>query len=248
MEPAGAALATEKPPETVVGERKQVTVMFVDIVGSMDLAESLDSEYWRGLLARFFVIVSEAVEGLGGTIDKFTGDGVMAPFGAPVSQEDHARRACLAALELHGSLAPLAAELAGEGVELAIRVGLNSGEVIVGEIGEQGQMQYAAIGHTVGLAQRMESLAPPGSTTLSASIAGLVRGEFELGELGEFAVFRPLSYRVLAEALLAGEDASETVAAQEALENARAAVEATGAHGELPFIERARKKLIPASA
>jgi class 3 adenylate cyclase/tetratricopeptide (TPR) repeat protein len=188
MEPAGAASATEKVPDTVVGERKQVTVMFVDIVGSMDLAESLDSEYWRGLLTRFFAIVTEAVQRLEGTIDKFTGDGVMALFGAPVSQEDHARRACLAALELHGSLAPLAAELAGEGVELAIRVGLNSGEVIVGEIGEQGQMEYAAIGHTVGLAQRMESLAPPGSTTLSARTAGLVSGEFELGELGEFEV------------------------------------------------------------
>jgi adenylate cyclase len=154
----------------------------------MDLAERLDPERWRGLLDRFFVIVSEAVQGLGGTIDKFTGDGVMAIFGAPVSQEDHARRGCLAALGLHASLAPLAVELAGEGVELVIRVGLNSGEVIVGEIGEQGQMEYAAIGHTVGLAQRMESLAPPGSTTLSARTAGLVRGEFELGELGEFEV------------------------------------------------------------
>jgi len=188
MEPAGAASATEKVPDTVVGERKQVTVMFVDIVGSMDLAESLDSEYWRGLLTRFFAIVTEAVQRLEGTIDKFTGDGVMALFGAPVSQEDHARRACLAALELHGSLAPLAAELAGEGVELAIRVGLNSGEVIVGEIGEGGQMDYTAIGHTVGVAQRMESLAPAGSTTLSARTAGLVRGEFDLGDLGEFAV------------------------------------------------------------
>jgi adenylate cyclase len=173
---------------SIEGERKQVTVMFVDIVRSMDLAERLDPERWRGLLDRFFVIVSEAVQGLEGTIDKFTGDGVMAIFGAPVSQEDHARRACLAALELHSSLAPLAADLAGEGVELAIRVGLNSGEVIVGEIGEQGQMEYAAIGHTVGLAQRMESLAPPGSTTLSARTAGLVSGEFELGELGEFEV------------------------------------------------------------
>jgi class 3 adenylate cyclase/tetratricopeptide (TPR) repeat protein len=173
---------------SIEGERKQVTVMFVDIVGSMDLAERLDPERWRGLLDRFFAIASEAVQGLGGTIDKFTGDGVMALFGAPVSQEDHARRACLAALELHGSLALLATELAGEGVELAIRVGLNSGEVIVGEIGEQGQMEYAAIGHTVGLAQRIESLAPAGSTTLSARTAGLVSGEFELGELGEFEV------------------------------------------------------------
>jgi adenylate cyclase len=185
VELTGANLAQ---PETIEGERKQVTVMFVDIVGSMDLAERLDPERWRRMLDRFFVIVSEAVQGVQGTIDKFTGDGVMALFGAPVSHEDHARRACLAALGLHASLAPLAAELAGEGVELAIRVGLNSGEVIVGEIGEQGQMEYAAIGHTVGLAQRMESLAPAGSTTLSGATASLVAGEFELGELGEFEV------------------------------------------------------------
>jgi class 3 adenylate cyclase/tetratricopeptide (TPR) repeat protein len=172
----------------IEGERKQVTVMFVDIVGSMDLAERLDPERWRGLLDRFFALASDAVHSVAGTIDKFTGDGVMALFGAPVSHEDHARRACLAALELHASLAPLTGELAGEGVALAIRVGLNSGEVIVGEIGEQGQMEYAAIGHTVGLAQRMESLAPAGSTALSAATAGLVAGEFELSEQGEFEV------------------------------------------------------------
>jgi class 3 adenylate cyclase/tetratricopeptide (TPR) repeat protein len=229
MGPAGAASETEKAPDTVVGERKQVTVMFVDIVGSMDLAERLDPERWRGLLDRFFVIVSEAVQGLEGTIDKFTGDGVMALFGAPVSQEDHARRGCLAALGLHASLAPLASELTGEGVELAIRVGLNSGEVIVGEIGEQGQMEYAAIGHTVGLAQRMESLAPPGSTTLSAGTAGLVRGEFELGELGEFAVKgSSLSQRVFE---LLGKSSS------------RDRVEAAGARGGLSrFVGREREQ------
>jgi adenylate cyclase len=190
IEPASvtAAETSGKQAEAVLGERKQVTIMFVDIVSSMDLAESLDSEYWRGLLARFFAISSRAVERLEGTIDKFTGDGVMALFGAPVSQEDHALRACLAALELHASLASLVGELAGEGVELAIRVGLNSGEVIVGEIGEGGEMDYTAIGHTVGLAQRMESLAAPGSTALSARTARLVSGEFELGDLGEFEV------------------------------------------------------------
>jgi class 3 adenylate cyclase/tetratricopeptide (TPR) repeat protein len=190
VEPASvtAAETSGKQAEAVVGERKQVTVMFVDIVGSMDLAESLDSEYWRGLLARFFAIASRAVERLEGTIDKFTGDGVMALFGTPVSQEDHALRACLAALELHASLASLVGELAGEGVELAIRVGLNSGEVIVGEIGEGGEMDYTAIGHTVGLAQRIESLAAPGTTALSARTARLVSGELELGDLGEFEV------------------------------------------------------------
>lgn len=174
--------------EPIEGERKQVTVMFVDIVGSMDLAEALDPERWRGLLDRFFAIISEAVHSVEGTIDKFTGDGVMAIFGAPVSHEDHARRACLAALQVHGSLAPLVRDLGDEGVELSIRLGLNSGEVIVGEIGDEGQMGYTAIGHTVGLAQRMESLAPAGCTALSAATASLIPGEFDLRELGEFEV------------------------------------------------------------
>lgn len=172
----------------VEGERKQVTVMFVDVVGSMGLAERLDPERWRELMDRFFVIVSRAVHGVEGTINQFTGDGVSALFGAPVAHEDHARRACLAALELHSTLTPLRAELSGEGMEFEIRVGLNSGEVIVGEIGDRGQMDYTAIGHTIGLAQRMESLAPAGSTALTAATAGLVRGEFELRELGDFEV------------------------------------------------------------
>ena len=203
--------------------------MFVDIVGSMDLAERLDPERWRGLLDRFFVIVSEAVLELGGTIDKFTGGGVMAIFGAPVSQEDHARRGCLAALGLHASLAPLAVELAGEGVELAIRVGLNSGEVIVGEIGDQGQMEFAAIGHSVGLAQRMESLAPAGATTLSARTAGLVRGEFELGELGEFEV--------------KGSSVPQRVFELLGRASSRDRVEAAGAHGGLSrFVGRDRER------
>jgi class 3 adenylate cyclase/tetratricopeptide (TPR) repeat protein len=172
----------------IEGERKQVTVVFVDIVDSMDLAETLDSEHWRGLLDRFFAIVSDAVHSVGGTIDKFTGDGVMALFGAPVSHEDHARRACLAALGVHASLAPLAADLARDGIPFAVRVGLNSGEVIVGKIGDGGRMSYTAIGHTVGLAQRMESLASAGSTALTSATASLVPGEFALSELGEFKV------------------------------------------------------------
>jgi class 3 adenylate cyclase/tetratricopeptide (TPR) repeat protein len=224
--------ATEERPNapgSIEGERKQVTVMFVDIVGSMDLAERLDPERWRGLMDRFFVIVSETVQRLEGTIDKFTGDGVMALFGAPISQEDHARRACLASLGLHASLAPLAAELVGEGVELAIRVGLNSGEVIVGEIGVQGQMEYAAIGHTVGLAQRMESLAAVGSTALTAATAGLVAGEFELGELGEFEV--------------KGSSVSQRVFQLLGKAPSRDRVEAAGARGGLSrFVGRDRER------
>lgn len=179
---------TTAPHEPLEGEHKQVTVMFVDIVSSMDLAERLDPERWREVLDRFLVLASAAVQGVQGTTDKFTGDGMMALFGAPVSHEDHARRGCLAALALHTSLESLADELAVDGVELAIRVGLNSGQVIVGDIGDEGKMDYTAIGHTVGLAQRMQTLAPAGSTALSAATGALVAGEFDVRELGEFQI------------------------------------------------------------
>lgn len=161
----------------VEGESKQVTVMFVDIVGSMSLCERLGADVWRTLLERFFVLASEAVHTVDGTVDKFTGDGIMAIFGAPIGHEDHARRACVAALQLHAGLAPFAAEL--QGPELKVRVGLNSGEVVVGSIGDDLRMDYTAIGHTVGVAARMEPLAPPGSTAISATTETLVRGEFE---------------------------------------------------------------------
>jgi adenylate cyclase len=97
-----------------------------------------------------------------GMVDKFTGDGIMALFGAPTALEDHARRACYAGLEMQRAVAAYAAELKeAEGIELALRVGINSGEVIVGDIATAERFTYTAIGHTVGLAQRMESLAQP---------------------------------------------------------------------------------------
>jgi class 3 adenylate cyclase/tetratricopeptide (TPR) repeat protein len=173
----------------IEGERKQITVMFTDIVGSMELGGSLDTERWREMLDRFLAITSHAVHEVEGTVHQFTGDGVMALFGAPLAHEDHARRACLAALQLKRAMGPFAEELAhGDGVEFQIRCGLNSGEVIVGSIGDDLQMEYASIGNTNGLAKRMESLAPAGSTAVSASTAALIEGQFELRELGEFEV------------------------------------------------------------
>ncbi|MCA1843860.1 MAG: AAA family ATPase, partial [Actinobacteria bacterium] len=124
-----------------------------------------------------------------GTVNQFTGDGLLAVFGAPLAHEDHARRACLAVLEIHRDVAGLAAELARrDEVEFAIRCGLNSGEVIVGLIGDDLQLDFVPIGHTTALGKRIESLAPPGSTALSASTAALIEGEFELRDLGEFEV------------------------------------------------------------
>jgi class 3 adenylate cyclase/tetratricopeptide (TPR) repeat protein len=161
------------------GERKQVTVLFADVAGSMDLAERVDAEDWAALMDRFFRVLSEGVVRFGGTVDKFTGDGIMAIFGAPRSYEDHARRACAAALALRAATTELG---------LAVRLGLNSGEAVVGGIGDEGQLEYTALGHTVGLAQRMESLAEPGTAFLTESTARLVRSHFSLRDLGFVAV------------------------------------------------------------
>ncbi len=155
-------------------EFKQVTVLFADVVRSMDIAAAVGAERLREIMAGLVDRAAAVVRRYGGTVDKFTGDGIMALFGAPLALEDHAIRACRTALEIHTAVADLVGEVARrDGVELRLRVGLNSGEVIAGEIGS-GAAGYTAIGEQVGLAQRMESVAPPGGVMLSASTARLV--------------------------------------------------------------------------
>ncbi len=171
------------------GERKQVTVLFADVTGSMDLAERIDAEAWTRIMNRFFAILSDGVHRFEGTVDKFTGDGIMAIFGAPIAHEDHAQRACYAALHLRDQLAEYAAELRRtQSLNFSVRMGLNSGEVVVGTIGEDLAMEYTAVGHTVGLAQRMESLAEPGKIYVAQDAASLVGGYLALNDLGEFHV------------------------------------------------------------
>ncbi len=171
------------------GERKQVTVLFADVKGSMELAEQLDPEEWHTILDRFFAILTDGVHRFEGTVNQYTGDGIMALFGAPIAHEDHAQRACYAALHLRDEIARYATEVKREhGVGFSTRMGLNSGEVVVGAIGDDLRMDYTAQGHTVGLAQRMESLAEPNSCYLTASAAGLAGGYFKLDDLGEFRV------------------------------------------------------------
>jgi class 3 adenylate cyclase/tetratricopeptide (TPR) repeat protein len=173
----------------IEGERKQVTVMYTDIVGSMQLTDLLDSERWGFVLDRFLAIAARAVHTFEGTVNQFTGDGLMAVFGAPLAHEDHARRACLAVLALQRDVAELAAEVARvDEAEFAIRCGLNSGEVVVGAIGDDVHMDFVPIGNTTALGKRIESLAPVGSVAISGSTAALVDGEFVLRELGEFVV------------------------------------------------------------
>ncbi len=169
-------------PATTPAEYKQVTVLFADVVHSMDIAAAVGSERLREIMTELVEFSATVVRRYGGTVDKFTGDGIMAVFGAPVALEDHAFRACLAALAIQAEAAKLASEVeARDGIALQLRVGLNSGQVIAGEIGS-GALGYTAVGEQVGMAQRMESVAPSGGVMLSASTARLVEGTAALGE------------------------------------------------------------------
>jgi adenylate cyclase len=163
-------------------EYKQVTVLFADVVHSMDIAAAVGSERLRELMSELLDRFSVVVQRYGGTVNQFTGDGIMAVFGAPRALEDHASRACLAASDIQKQAQELAADVQRrDGINLRLRVGLNSGEVIAGEIGSRGH-SYTTVGDQVGMAQRMESVAPAGGVMLSESTARLVEGVAELGE------------------------------------------------------------------
>jgi adenylate cyclase len=169
-------------PAIRTAEYKQVTVLFADVVRSMDIAAAVGPERLREIMADLANRCAAVVQRYGGTVDKFTGDGIMAVFGAPVALEDHALRACLSALGIQDETKRLAVDVqARDDADLQLRVGLNSGEVIAGEIGS-GPFGYTAIGEQVGMAQRMESVAPPGGVMLSASTARLVEGAAALGQ------------------------------------------------------------------
>ena len=151
-------------------------MLFADVVHSMDIAAAVGAERLREIMAELVDRAAMVVQHFGGTIGSFTGDGIMAVFGAPVALEDHAARACLTALGVQEHAKQMAVDVQErDGVELRLRVGLNSGQVITGEIGS-GSFGYTAIGEQVGLAQRMESVAPPGGVMISASTARLVAG------------------------------------------------------------------------
>ena len=198
MEPAGAvcrACRTELrhgarfcdacgTPAPEAGERpefKQVTVLFADVVNSLAIASTVGAERLREIMADVFGRAATITRRYGGTVDKFTGDGIMALFGAPVALEDHAFRACLAALDIQEQIEQLADDVQRrDGVVLRLRVGLNSGRVIAGEISSDARA-YTAVGEQVGLAQRMESVAPPGGVMLSESTARLVEHATVLG-------------------------------------------------------------------
>ena len=171
------------------GERKQVTVLFADLKGSMELLADRDPEDARKLLDPVIEHMMEAVHRYEGTVNQVMGDGIMALFGAPLAHEDHALRACYAALRMQETVKQYAEDVArSKGVRVQIRVGLNSGEVVVRAIGSDLNMDYTAVGQTTHLAARMEQLAVPGTIVLAPATLQLVEGYVQVEPRGSFAV------------------------------------------------------------
>src|SRR3984893_3526281 len=210
-------------------EYKQVTVLFAGVVHSMDIAAAVRAERLREIMAELVNRAAVVVQRFGGTVAQFTGDGIMAVFGAPVALEDHAVRACLAALGIQEEAQRLAAEFQDrDGIDLRLRVGLNSGQVIAGEFGS-GSFGYTAIGAQVGMAQRMESVAPSGGVMLSASTARLVEGSAALGE-AQLVQIKGADEPVRAHRLLGIGERHQAVG--------RAESDLVGRRGEMSAVER----------
>jgi class 3 adenylate cyclase/tetratricopeptide (TPR) repeat protein len=171
------------------GERKHVTVLFADLKGSMELLADRDPEEARKLLDPVLERMMEAVHRYEGTVNQVMGDGIMALFGAPLAHEDHAVRACYAALDMQAAIYSHAEKVRRiHGVVLQIRVGLNSGEVVVRAIGSDLRMDYTAVGQTTHLAARMEQLAKPDTTLLTADVLRLAEGFISVVPLGAVPV------------------------------------------------------------
>src|SRR5262249_2373015 len=171
------------------GERKQVTVLFADLKGSMELLAERDPEEARKLLDPVLEHMMEAVHHYEGTVNQVMGDGIMALFGAPLAHEDHAVRACYAALRMQESVRRYADDVRrAEGIPIQIRVGLNAGEVVVRSIGSDLHMDYTAVGQTTHLAARMEQMAAPGTVLTTGATLALVEGWVEARSLGPVPV------------------------------------------------------------
>ncbi len=206
------------------GERKLVTVLFADMKGSMELLADRDPEEARKILDPVLEDMMEAVHRYEGTVNQVMGDGIMALFGAPLAHEDHAVRACYAALRMQESVKRSDGVRRTEGIPVQIRVGLNSGEVVVRSIGSDLKMDYTAVGQTAHLAARMEQLATPGSILITAETLRLVEGYVEVKPL------RPVSVKGLSEPVEAYEVAGAGLV--------RSRMEAAAAHGLSRFVGR----------
>src|SRR5712691_3225745 len=171
------------------GERKQVTVLFADVAGFTTLAEQLDPEVVHEIINRCFEGITAEVHRFEGTINQYTGDGVMALFGAPIPHEDSPRRAVHAALGIQRAIGDVAQALQAErGLSLQMRIGVNTGPVVVGKIGDDLRMDYTAVGDTTNLAARLQQMAQPGSVMISAATQQHVAGFVETRDLGEMPV------------------------------------------------------------
>jgi class 3 adenylate cyclase len=210
------------------GERKQVTVLFADVKGSMELLADRDPEEARRILDPVLERMMDAVHRYEGTVNQVMGDGIMALFGAPIAHEDHAVRACYAALRMQQSVKQYAEDVfRSHGVIIRIRVGLNSGEVVVRAIESDLHMDYTAVGQTTHLAARMEQLADPATTLVTAATLQLAEGQVEVKGRG------PVPIKGLSESV----EVYELIGASAA----RSRVHAAAARGLTRFVGRNRE-------
>jgi len=213
---------------SIEGERKLVTVLFADVANYTAISEKLDPEEVHQIMDGCFKILMDEIHRYEGTINQFTGDGVMALFGAPVAHEDHALRACHASFSIQRAMEGYAAKLKdGHGIDFRMRIGLNSGNVVVGSIGDDLRMDYTAIGDTTNLASRMESMAEPGQSLVSKNTHTLARDFFEFEFLGKVEVKGKEELQEAYKLLKAGEVATR--------------IEASAARGLSRFVGRGRE-------
>ena len=237
--PEGLARKIRSVGDAIEGERKQVTVLFCDLAGSTAIAERLDPEEYRALLEQYLELAFRDIYRFEGIVNHIAGDGVMALFGAPIAHEDAPQRAIRAALAIHDGLCVLNARgLAERGLALQARIGIHTGPVVVGTVGNDLKMDYTAVGDTTNLAARLESLATPGTTLVSEATHRLARGFFEVRPTGPRAVkgkSEPVeAYEVL------GETATATPMAIAA---ARGLTPFVGREGELRQLEACFRRL-----
>ncbi len=188
LAPEGLQEKIREVSKSLPGQRKPVTILFTDIVGSTAIAEKLDAEEWKEVVQGAHRRVSEAVYRYEGTIAQLLGDGVLAFFGAPLTHEDDPERAARAALDIQASIAEYRSELSGFVDHFQMRVGINTGEVVIGEVGSEEHAEYLAIGDAVNVAARLEGLAEPGQILVSEAIARRVEAGYNLRDLGEVPV------------------------------------------------------------
>lgn len=187
--PEGMAQKIRDTRASIEGERKQVTVLFCDLAGSTAVADKLDPEEYHDLLERYLALAFHEIYRFEGIVNQLAGDGLMALFGAPIAHEDAPQRAVWAALAIRDSLAHFNEELFEQrGIQLPARIGIHTGPVVVGTVGNDLKMDYTAIGDTTNLASRLESLAKPGTVLVSDATARLVRGFFSMEPMGPFNV------------------------------------------------------------